>query len=54
VSGQLQAPVILPPRSNRGTHWIIGWVCHRASMDGCGEKKTSCFYQDSITGLSSS
>jgi hypothetical protein len=32
VSGQLHAPVALPPGKNQGTHWIGGWVGPRAGV----------------------
>jgi hypothetical protein len=31
VSGQLHAPADLPP--GKSTHWIGGWVDHRAGLD---------------------
>jgi hypothetical protein len=34
VSGQLHAPVALPPRERvPGTHWIGGWVSHYTHAD---------------------
>jgi hypothetical protein len=34
VSGQLHAPAALPlEKGPSGTHWIGGWVGHRASLD---------------------
>jgi hypothetical protein len=35
VSGQLHAPAALPP----GTHWIGGWVGHRAVLETVVKRK---------------
>jgi len=38
VSGQLHAPVALPPKKEPpGTHWIGGWVGPRADLKVMGK-----------------
>jgi len=32
VSGQHHAPAVLPSGKNPTTHWIRGWVGHRAGL----------------------
>jgi hypothetical protein len=40
VSGQLHAPVTLPPRERApGTHWIGGWVGPRADLNAVANRK---------------
>jgi hypothetical protein len=40
VSGQLHAPVAFNPRERApGTHWIEGWVVHRAVLDAVMNRK---------------
>jgi hypothetical protein len=40
VSGQLHAPVTLPPKEGEpGTHWIRGWVGPRAVLDAVVKRK---------------
>jgi hypothetical protein len=42
VSGQLHAPAALPPRETApGTHWIGGWVGHRAVLDAPSPRRES-------------
>jgi hypothetical protein len=45
VSGQLHAPVALPPRERApGTHWIGGWVGPRAVLDAVVQRKISFLF----------
>jgi hypothetical protein len=39
VSGQLHAPAALTPGKSPGTHWIGGWVDHRAGLDNSENRK---------------
>jgi hypothetical protein len=40
VSGQLHDPAALPPEEIApGTHWIGGWVGHRAGLDDVEKRK---------------
>jgi hypothetical protein len=40
VSGQRHAPAALPPgKETPGTHWIGGWVGHRAVLDAMVKRK---------------
>jgi hypothetical protein len=48
VSDQLQAPAVLPPKERApGTHWIGGWVDHRAVLDAVVKRKISIPRQES-------
>jgi hypothetical protein len=42
VSAELHIPPVLPLGKNPGTHWIGGWVWHRASLEGLEKRKVSC------------
>jgi hypothetical protein len=42
VSGQLQAPVALPPEKNPGTHCTGGWVGPSACLDVFEKAKIPC------------
>jgi hypothetical protein len=47
VSGQLHAPVALPPRERAlGTHWIGGWVGPRAVLDAVVKRKIPSFRRE--------
>jgi hypothetical protein len=39
MSGQLHALTALPLERAPGTHWIGGWVSHRASLDDVEKRK---------------
>jgi hypothetical protein len=51
VSGQHHAWAVLYPRGkDPGTHWIGGWVGHRASLDTQPRVRILCPYQESNPG----
>jgi hypothetical protein len=48
VNGQLHTPAILPPEKKPpGTHWIGGWVGHRAVLDVVVKRKIPRSCQES-------
>ena len=47
VKGQGHAPATLAPGKGPGTHFIGGWVCTRAGLDGCTKSRpTGIRFQD--------